>query len=776
MTSTTSYNSKTHQFFSMYLWSMRKNLATIIVYSLFLLFSFPLLLLFYNTLTAANIMDRMDFLLDMNATVYPIIYGCILILFTLLVSVFMFSYLHKKRSVDMFGALPMSRRTLFFSRYLAGLTILLVPLLIATGVCVLLCLPHTQAIWALLNAMLCLVFSTIVSYTFTAFIAVCCGTTADTVISVLAINGLYPAAVGICQLMSTSILPGVITEFNPSLVVYTAFSPYVTGITSAITGTARYNGTYIFNMPSQLLWWFILAAACFAGCVILSRRRKAESAQAGFAFRLPAVVVRFIACVTVGLLFGLIFGSVSTGIRDVNVMQHHLWFVVGLVVGSLITHTVVTFIYNRGVKGFLKSLISYGVLLAIVLAGYSVIVTGLFGCDVYVPKADEVKSVRFVVNDSVNDSTNNNGMVFGAAQFEDKEQIKEVVGLHSDIIKDLREKVGYPYTLYAGNISYGEGDIGDYDLSKISIEYTLQNGSKVLREYKVGQFDQKAISGVVQKLMSTEEYKKQTNALFALENNDMTYMTAYSNGIYSDDEEVAGVATADSVTITDRSQLTELSAALRQDILKDENYGIYSYNAYTAKGMGVVQLTVNYQIKDNVYQEQLTVPETYKRSWEVLGRFMMRPVSAEELKKDSYAYELFRVPDPAETDTFKNTLTDGEIEEIKNNGHTSSAVTFQPPESWDQENIYCSLIIDMGDGQMPFDTKFGQLSKCEKKNGSFSYSLPSMVMWSTIQFYDGNGNATQKIDISGVSNNAAVIPGDQFKTESGKTYTLFTIR
>ncbi len=775
MTSTISCNSKTHQFLSMYLWSMRKNMATIITYSLFLLFSFPLLLLFYNTLTAANIIDRADFLIEANNTVYPIIFGCILMLFTLLVSVFMFSYLHKKRSVDMFGALPVSRRTLFFSRYLAGLTILLVPLLLVTGVCIPMCLPHTEAIWALLNAMLCLVIATVVSYTFTAFIAVCCGTTADMVISVLAINGLYPAAVGICQLMSTTILPGVITEFNPSVVAYTAFSPYVTGITSALSGTSRYNGTTLFEMPGQLLCWFILAAACFAGCVVLSRRRKAESAQAGFAFRLPAVVVRFIACVTIGLLFGLIFGSISTGVRDVNVMQQHLWFVIGLVIGSFITHMVVTFIYNRGVKGFLKSLIPYGVLLAIVLAGYSIIVTGLFGCDVYVPKADEVKSVRFVVNSSVTDSANNNDMVFDSAKFEDKEQIEEVVALHSEITEGLRDKLGYPYMLYSGSNSYGYGDEGQYNLKKISMEYTFQNGSTVLREYKEGQYDLEEISGSVQKLLSSEEYKKQTNVLFTLENNYLTYITANSDGFYYD-AEAAVTPSERGVTITDRGQLSELAAALRQDILEDDSYGVYSYNAYTAKGKGVVQLAVGCQVKDDTYLKVFNVPETYERSWELLGRFMMRPVDADELKKDSYAQELFRVPDPEKASTYKNTFSAGEIEEIKNKEHTSAAVTFQPPEGWDQDNIYCSLIVDMGDGQMPFDTKFGELSKCEKKNGSFSYSLPSMVMWSTVQFYDANGNATQKIDISGVSDNAAVVPDEQFKTESGKTYTLFALR
>lgn len=775
MTSTISCNSKARQFFSMYLWSMRKNAATIITYSLFLLFSYPLLLLFYNTLTAANILDRTDVLLESNATIYPFIFGGILMLFTLLVSVFMFSYLHKKRSVDMFGALPMSRRTLFFSRYLAGLTILLVPLLAATGVSVLMCLPHTGAVWALLNAMLCLVISTIVSYTFTAFIAVCCGTTADTVISVLAINGLYPAAVGICQLMSTSILPGVVTEFNPSVVAYTAFSPYVTGISSAITSTARYDNTNIFEMPGQLLWWFILAAACFAGCVVLSRRRKAESAQAGFAFRLPAVVVRFIACVTIGLLFGLIFGSISTGVRDVSVMQHHLWFVVGLVIGSFITHLVVTFIYNRGVKGFLKSLIPYGVLVAVVLAGYSVIVTGLFGSDVYVPKADEVKSVRFVVNASVTDSVSNNDMVVEAARFEDKEQIEQVVALHGEITGGLRERIGYPYTLYSGSISHGEGDEGQYNLKKISMEYTLQNGSTVLREYKEGQYGLGEISGMVQKLTLSEEYKKQTNVLFVLDNKYLAYMTANSDGFYYDEE--AAVKPGESgVTVTDRGQLLELAEALRQDILEDKDYGIYSYNAYTAKGKGVVQLAVGYQVKDDNCLKVFIVPETYERTWEVLGRFMMRPVGADELKKDSYAQELFRVPDPKETDTYKNTLSAGDIESIKNKEYTSATVTFQPPEGWDRDNIYCSLILNMGDGQMPLDTKRGELSICEKKNGVFSYSLPSTVMCSTVQFYDGNGNATQKLDISGITENTAVVADEQFKTESGKTYTLFTLR
>lgn len=779
MTSTISSGSKSHQFFSMYRWSMRKNLATVIVYSVFLLFSYPLLLTFFRTLSLTGFatMDE-DTLRSMSANFFPAFTGSIAMLFALLVPVFMFSYLHKKRSVDMFGALPMSRRTLFFSRYLAGLTLLLVPLFLCTGISILLTLPETGAIETLLNSMLCITFSTIVSYTFTAFIAVCCGTTADTIISVIAINCLYPAAVGMCQLLSTSIMPGVFTAIEPSVLGYTALSPYVTGLTSSFADSFGYGSASIFEMPGQLLCWFVLFAACFAGCLVLSKRRKAESAQAGFAFRLPVVVVRFIATATVGLFFASMFGAVSSSVTESSVAQHHFWFVIGLVVGAFITHLVVTFIYNRGVKGFLKSLVPYAVTIVVILAGYAVLVTGLFGSDMYVPKADEVKSVRFLVNHSVNEMIDlgDKEAPRSAAEFSDKKQITEVISLHNKITGSVRDLVGYPYTLYTGSYSH-DYDNGNYSIKQVSIEYTLQNGSKVFREYSSRQFKPADISSDVLKLTATDEYKEESLGLFVYSNDYIMRISSRENNFTEQNE--AGTE------LVNKGEIAELCAALKQDIKEDSSYGINSSNAYSSKGINTVELDLYFQFGDRdqfnsnrIMPEAITVPQTYKRTWEVLGKYMMRPVGEDEIKKDSYAKELFSVPDPELSNTYAGTLSGEELEILKNGGYDWFTITLQVPETWDKDSVYFALTATPSGQQL--DVKYGELSKCRQgEDGTVTFTVPVggfAGSWRSVQFYDKAGNSTQKIGIESLTGaDLTIVPGQVFKTESGVEYTQFKI-
>lgn len=783
MTSTISSGSKAHQFFSMYRWSMRKNMATAIVYSVFLLFSYPLLLTFFKTLTLTGIgtLDA-NTMRSMSQNFFPAFTGSITMLFALLVPVFMFSYLHKKRSVDMFGALPMSRRTLFFSRYLAGLTLLLVPLVVCTGVSMLLSMPETGAIESLFNGMLCIAFSTIVSYTFTAFIAVCCGTTADTVISVLAINLLYPAAVGVCQMLSTSIMPGVSTAIEPSYLGYTALSPYVTGLTSALADSVGYGSSSIFGMPGQLLSWFVLFAACFAGCVVLSKRRKAESAQAGFAFRLPAIAVRFIATATIGLFFASMFGAVSSSVTNNSVAQHHFWFILGLLIGAFITHLVVTFIYNRGVRGFLKSLIPYAVTIVVILAGYAVLVTGMFGSDLYVPKADEVKSVKFLVNDSVNSVIyeEKKEVMRASAEFTDKKQITDVINLHSKITGSVRDLVGYPYTLYTGNSSY-DYDNGHYNMQRISMEYTLQNGSKVFREYNSRQFKPEAISGDVSKLTATDEYKEEAIGLFAYGSEHITRISPQGDNLI--DQSASTSYNTDGADLVNKGGITELCAALKQDILDDGKYGIATLNAYTSKGIDAVTLHIAYQFAAGgdssgwLTQEVIIVPQTYTRTWEVLGKYMMRPVSDEELKKDSYAKELFAVPNPEQNDTAAGMLGDEDLKMLKNGELDWFTVALRVPESWDKENVYCSLT---GDSIQQLDVKYGDLSKCRQgKDGTVTFTVPAEGFagsWKSIQFYDKAGHSTQKIGIENFKGaDLTIAPSRTFKTDSGVEYTLFEV-
>ena len=617
MTSTISCNKKVSPFSSIYWWSLRKNMASAIVYAVLLLFSYPLLIFMYKIFNNSSKEIQNGFLEGCAALVFPVITGGIAILFTLLVAVFMFSYMHKKRSVDVFGALPVTRRTLFFSRYFTGISILLVPFLLCMGLSMLLSIQSFEAVQQLWRSSVTILVSVVVAYTFTAFVAVCCGTTADMVISVLAINGLYPLMVLMCQVISNSTIPGVTSNFNLPAVVYTALSPYSSGIVNAVMDPA------LTESGAQFLWWFVLLALSIAGCIAVSRKRKAECAQAGFALRLLPVLVRAIACTVAGLVFALVFSSFSFGVNAQNsVLNHYIWFFLGLMIGSFIAHLILTFIYNRGSRGFLKSLISYGVLILVIGAAYMIVSTGMFGMDLYVPQPQQVKQVQFKVNGP------ENFFLSGAdeelfAVYTEQEDIEKVVRVHTSITDNLRERAGYPYAMSLGAFGYMENEAPlFYD---VIIKYTLENGCVVERAYSNFTFDSREIAPEVLAVIESQAYKEQTVPILIYGDSSIRSVIAYGSNM-----------TEEAYTVADREQIIGIASALRKDILDDQN--VNTSNEETADDAEKTCISVDFcydipeekdasgkVIQTRTQYFNISITEDYKNTWEALDRYHLLP-------------------------------------------------------------------------------------------------------------------------------------------------------
>lgn len=617
MTSTISCNKKVSPFSSIYWWSLRKNMASAIVYAVLLLFSYPLLIFMYKIFNNSSKEIQNGFLEGCAALVFPVITGGIAILFTLLVAVFMFSYMHKKRSVDVFGALPVTRRTLFFSRYFTGISILLVPFLLCMGLSMLLSIQSFEAVQQLWRSSVTILVSVVVAYTFTAFVAVCCGTTADMVISVLAINGLYPLMVLMCQVISNSTIPGVTSNFNLPAVVYTALSPYSSGIVNAVMDPA------LTESGAQFLWWFVLLALSIAGCIAVSRKRKAECAQAGFALRLLPVLVRAIACTVAGLVFALVFSSFSFGVNAQNsVLNHYIWFFLGLMIGSFIAHLILTFIYNRGSRGFLKSLISYGVLILVIGAAYMIVSTGMFGMDLYVPQPQQVKQVQFKVNGP------ENFFLSGAdeelfAVYTEQEDIEKVVRVHTSITDNLRERAGYPYAMSLGAFGYMENEAPlFYD---VIIKYTLENGCVVERVYSNFTFDSREIAPEVLAVIESQAYKEQTVPILIYDDSSIRSVIAYGSNM-----------TEEAYTVADREQIIGIASALRKDILDDQN--VNTSNEETADDAEKTCISVDFcydipeekdasgkVIQTRTQYFNISITEDYKNTWEALDRYHLLP-------------------------------------------------------------------------------------------------------------------------------------------------------
>lgn len=669
MISTTLSDNRKSRFFSIYKWSLRKNLATFIVYTAILLLTYPVFLTLFNSIAVyptdmlKNSGDGGTSSACVMSLVFVAVVGFIAMLFTLIIGVFMFSYMHRKRSVDVFGALPVTRRTLFFARYAAGLTMLAVPLILVTVISTVLLSYSNVAVWWTVNHAINILLSVIVSYTFTAFVALSCGTTADTVVSVLALCGMYPGVIGIIQFFSGYIIPGVQTALSPSSVVYTALSPFVSGITNAYINIynlcageswstlfyADENGINhadkvarlsIFDNPEQLIWWLVFGAALFIGCCLLSKRRKAETAQNGFALKAIPVIIRVVATTACGLLFAVIFSSVQSGFTAESKMMSlgssmttFAWFMVGLVVGSFIAHLVLTLIYNRGTRGFLKSLIPYGITVLVIAAGYIILSTGLFGADVQVPDKSEVASASVSINGNSTDF-NSPSDKERLAGFNDVKDIDKVLDIHKAIANNLRECNPYPYSL---SVSDGGLYYNEYmPLKTISIEYKLKNGSTMNRTYSLmnitdgnGKICDEIVTAI-DKLLCEESYKKDVLSLFKYRVTSVffyqctpqwaiDYAANVDCAVYSKDAE-------------------KIVNALKRDILEDEHYienaveRHKKFNEWNNEetgekekfefvGISVYCSKYGDPYGEEVYEEHIITPE-YKNTWKALKEVM----------------------------------------------------------------------------------------------------------------------------------------------------------
>lgn len=196
MTLTKSYHNSFRQWWSVYTWSLKKQSGIGIIYLILLCLALPFLLgiiLFssiknQHMLTGENIANGLHILFT-----FLIIPGTLLFVF--ITAVLLFRFMHNKRSTDFYHALPVSRTAMFFGRFLAGFTILAVPMVICCCITaiVLVCVQGTANILGmpygtLFLYLLYLLIIILITYAFTVFIAVCSGTTFNAIISAVAIG------------------------------------------------------------------------------------------------------------------------------------------------------------------------------------------------------------------------------------------------------------------------------------------------------------------------------------------------------------------------------------------------------------------------------------------------------------------------------------------------------------------------------------------------------------------------------------------------------------
>jgi ABC-type transport system involved in multi-copper enzyme maturation permease subunit len=494
-------------FFNVFIQTIKDRLPVSIVYCVLVAIASPLLEyvnnlnVYYNSDVNYTLEEIKTLKIITGVTTMESSLTIVVMAFSAIIAFMSFSYLHKKRSMDFYGSMPVTRRTEFFARMLASIAVIVVPLIFVTvGSAVI--TGFTVTILPMLTLMAMLIVGVIANVTFIGFLSVCCGTTGLSVLSYIIISCVYPLGVLVFSLFPQGILPGL-EDWSVTGIIFTLLSPVLAPFAVYDLAfdfkLAEFNtGLVVSDVAEYLIWWAVFIIGVNLLNAWLVKKRKSESAQAGFAFVLPRIVIKVVTAITAGFIAGIIFALIG-GLGDASKITSVISFVLGYVFITFASHLLLHLMYHKGMSDFVKCLFLLIPEFIIGLSYYFIIMTGGFGFVTRIPDVNNVEKAVISFSDS---QFMVDGKNINEKELTDGDDIKLAVGVHQKIVDTVEKK----RTVFYGFDLIDDSDEYDTDTS-YNITYTLKDGSTLTRSYDYS---------IVSTLSSDEDFEK----LYKIMDND----------------------------------------------------------------------------------------------------------------------------------------------------------------------------------------------------------------------------------------------------------------
>ena len=420
----------------------------------------------------------------------------VLIVLATLCGVAMFRYLHDRRQVDFYHALPISRGKLFAVNYISGV-LLVLPFYLIVLVIGLIFVSAMGLGGQITGALLVQsILGNIAYFLLNYTVAVLCTVlTGNTIITVLL--GIW-AQLGIPVLMvMVQCYQAMFYEtFSSTVPLMQTFVLYGSPMCNYLV---TFHDTHTMYVPlfdtaldvvggmAVLIYPVILTIVLGVLSYFLFVRRKSENTGMAVSFRRAKAPIKWFMSMFSGLGFGLIFTVIFSGTSG------GMWF--GLVFGVVLCHMVVEIIYDFDFKALLhhwKQMIVLAILAVVVVAG---IKNDVFGYDNYIPDVDDIASAA-IESSYYNIDWNYNVQDIYKDQLTDAESIEKIHQLAELSV--------------ANNGKPEEGD----STHAYTIHYTLKNGDHVSRCYT--EVPTNVVQDVMVNLVASEQYLKQYSTLQTL--------------------------------------------------------------------------------------------------------------------------------------------------------------------------------------------------------------------------------------------------------------------
>ena len=393
---------------------------------------------------------------------FMVLEAAVPILLSILVPFIVFNYLHNRRAIDLYHALPIKRTSLFIGKYLSGLVLVFAPTAVGYGLAFL-AGSLLERMDALRTLAPCVLPETIMIYTFVVFMVVCCGTIWETI---LYGAGLSVALVGIC--------------FSVPALMEQLYG-YFFGSTDLSEWLLAFTPFYFFSYQSQLSFSYqtetpfyqmvipvLITIGLFCAALFLYQNRKSESTGAAFTFRFLFHVVSIFICLSLIVTLYVINGELISA----------------LILG-FIAYFVMSVIANRGFKKLLPVFVRSAAILAV--SGTFIVSfqqTGGFGFENRIPALAVIETV-FMNPVSVGDGQSLNSYDYAIPMeayngnfllkkrsktagrqiigYQEEENLRLIREMHQNLIRN-RE--------------------GSGNFVNLQIVYQLKNGDLIRRKYR----------------------------------------------------------------------------------------------------------------------------------------------------------------------------------------------------------------------------------------------------------------------------------------------------
>lgn len=456
---------------------LKRNTKLIILISVLMLALYPLLV-FTEFVLGNN---------SYSAQVFTV--GQVFILLILVASIFivplsLFSYLNSKRNLDVYHALPITRKDLYLSTLLSSIIIILIPYTIIYGLGTIYYVSVIENV-DLMREIYQYIYTVVLSIAVLMpiiFAMMNTGTSIDGLLYSAMVHVLPAIGYGAYVLYGEAILLGFRVGADQLFLIFS--SPIYTIFDLNFNLDRVYPNLWLIT-----LYWLVFSFTATWIVLQLYKFRKSEKAENPFTNKwfFPIITTLFTIIFQV-FLFSTFVAFTNGRLLDFRTLLFPVVF-------TFVGYMVLDVIANRGFKHFFKGLLNFVIITVVTLTSFTISAsTGGLGYVTKVPKLDDVKEVSILLNDQfglINASPYSYEYymfdhVNGSMTFKDTTHIEAIIKTHQRIL-DGYKKVDYNKNVWEIQIEDNPFpfESSQYFDSNIRIEYTLKNGSTMQRQYQI---------------------------------------------------------------------------------------------------------------------------------------------------------------------------------------------------------------------------------------------------------------------------------------------------